>query len=59
LQILDAFTNEDISNQFGLNSGIQNFELNENGNSALTWKIKVPKCFIHYFKSGGKSRTIF
>ena len=43
LQILDAFTNEDISTQFGLNSSIQNFELNENGNSALTWKIKVPE----------------
>jgi uncharacterized protein YfaS (alpha-2-macroglobulin family) len=42
LQILDAFTNEDISSQFGLNSSIQNFDLNENGNSALTWKIKVP-----------------
>ncbi|MDQ0594923.1 uncharacterized protein YfaS (alpha-2-macroglobulin family) [Chryseobacterium ginsenosidimutans] len=42
LQILDAFTNEDISSQFGLNSGVQNFDLNENGNSALTWKIKVP-----------------
>lgn len=43
LQIIDAFTNEDISSQFGLNSGIQNFELNENGNLALTWKIKVPE----------------
>jgi uncharacterized protein YfaS (alpha-2-macroglobulin family) len=42
LQILDAFTNEDISSQFGLNSSVQNFDLNENGNSALTWKIKVP-----------------
>lgn len=42
LQILDAFTNEDISSQFGLNSSIQNFDLNENENSALTWKIKVP-----------------
>ena len=42
LQILDAFTNEDISSQFGLNSSTQNFELNENGNSALTWKVKVP-----------------
>ncbi|GAA5083634.1 alpha-2-macroglobulin family protein [Chryseobacterium ginsengisoli] len=42
LQILDAFTNEDISSKFGLNSNIQNFDLNENGNSALTWKIKVP-----------------
>ncbi|KNB60104.1 alpha-2-macroglobulin family protein [Chryseobacterium sp. Hurlbut01] len=43
LQILDAFTNEDISSKFNLNSNIQNFDLNENGNSALTWKIKVPK----------------
>lgn len=43
LQILDAFTNEDISSKFGLNSAVQNFDLNENGNSALTWKIKVPE----------------
>jgi len=43
LQILDAFTNEDISSQFGLDSNVQNFDVDENGNSALTWKIKVPK----------------
>ncbi|WP_374459141.1 alpha-2-macroglobulin [Chryseobacterium taeanense] len=43
LQILDAFTNEDISGKFGVNSGVQNFEINENGNSALTWKLKVPE----------------
>ncbi|MFL9833167.1 alpha-2-macroglobulin family protein [Chryseobacterium terrae] len=43
LQVLDAFTNEDISDKFGLNSSTQNFNLSENGNSALTWKIKVPK----------------
>ncbi|MFY1046645.1 alpha-2-macroglobulin family protein [Chryseobacterium sp. GP-SGM7] len=50
LQILDAFTNEDISEKFGLStltavSGFnkeQSFSLDENGNSALTWKIKVP-----------------
>ncbi|WP_159476227.1 alpha-2-macroglobulin family protein [Chryseobacterium sp. 18068] len=50
LQILDAFTNEDISEKFGLStltavSGYnkeQAFSVNENGNSALTWKIKVP-----------------
>ncbi|MDV7698644.1 MG2 domain-containing protein [Chryseobacterium soli] len=42
LQILDAFTNEDISSKFGLNAATQNFDLNENGNSALTWKVKVP-----------------
>lgn len=43
LQILDAFTNEDISGKFGVNSGVQSFEINENGNSALTWKLKVPE----------------
>ena len=50
LQILDAFTNEDISEKFGLStltavSGYnkeQAFSINENANSALTWKIKVP-----------------
>lgn len=50
LQILDAFTNEDISEKFGLStltaaSGYnkeQAFSLDENGNTALTWKIKVP-----------------
>ncbi|MDN5423055.1 MAG: hypothetical protein L0G07_06580, partial [Chryseobacterium sp.] len=42
LQILDAFTNENISSQFGINAGTQNFSLNEKGNSALTWKLKVP-----------------
>ncbi|ATL75908.1 hypothetical protein IQ37_13750 [Chryseobacterium piperi] len=42
LQILDAFSNEDISSKFGINSGTQNFDLNENGNSAVTWKVKVP-----------------
>ncbi|WP_407404200.1 alpha-2-macroglobulin family protein [Chryseobacterium sp.] len=42
LQILDAFTNNDITSQFGLNANSQNFNLNENGNTALTWKVKVP-----------------
>ncbi|KAB1231428.1 alpha-2-macroglobulin family protein [Chryseobacterium viscerum] len=42
LQILDAFTNENISSKFGITSGVQNFSLNENGRSALTWKLKVP-----------------
>ncbi|MCJ7932481.1 MAG: MG2 domain-containing protein [Chryseobacterium sp.] len=42
LKILDAFTNEDISSKFGVASGMQNFNLNENGNGALTWKLKVP-----------------
>lgn len=42
LQILDAFTNENISSKFGMATGAQNFDLNENGNGALTWKLKVP-----------------
>ena len=43
IQILDALTNEDISEKFRLNKSVQNFDLIENGNSALTWKIVVPK----------------
>ncbi|WP_265429353.1 alpha-2-macroglobulin family protein [Chryseobacterium sp. YIM B08800] len=50
LQILDAFTNEDISEKFELSTLTavfgynkeQAFSVNENGNSVLTWKIKVP-----------------
>ncbi len=40
LQILDAFTNEDISSKFNLNSNIQNFDLSENGNSVLNMENK-------------------
>ncbi|CAI8775860.1 alpha-2-macroglobulin family protein [Chryseobacterium sp. IT-36CA2] len=43
LQILDAFTNENISSKFGITSGVQDFSLNENGSNALTWKLKVPE----------------
>ena len=50
LQILDAFTNEDITGKFGISqltavSGYnkeQAFSLAENGNSVVNWKIKVP-----------------
>lgn len=50
LQILDAFTNEDISDKFGITtltavSGYnkeQSFSLAENGNTSATWKLKVP-----------------
>lgn len=50
LQILDAFTNEDISEKFGITqltavSGYnkeQSFSLAENGNSVVNWKVKVP-----------------
>jgi len=50
LHILDAFTNEDISDKFGISqltavSGYnkeQSFSLAENGNASATWKLKVP-----------------
>ncbi len=50
LQILDAFTNEDITDKFGISqltavSGYnkeQSFSLAENGNTSATWKLKVP-----------------
>lgn len=43
LQILDAFTNEDISEKFGIKNFPNSFELPEMGNSALAWKVLVPK----------------
>ncbi|KQS92116.1 alpha-2-macroglobulin family protein [Chryseobacterium sp. Leaf394] len=44
LQILDALTNEEITERFGLiRNNSSAFELKENGNSALAWKIVVPK----------------
>lgn len=51
LQILDAFTNEDISDRFGLSlltaiSGYnkeQAFSLDANGNAVVVWKLKVPE----------------
>ncbi|QIY82473.1 hypothetical protein HER18_02390 [Chryseobacterium sp. NEB161] len=50
LQILDAFTNEDISDKFGISqltavfgyNKEQSFSLAENGNASATWKLKVP-----------------
>lgn len=50
LQILDAFTNEDISEKFGISqltavpgyNKEQSFSLAENGNTSTTWKLKVP-----------------
>lgn len=50
LQILDAFTNEDISEKFGISqltavSGYnkeQSFSLDANGNTSAIWKLKVP-----------------
>ncbi len=51
LQILDAFTNQDISDKFGLSALTavarynkeQAFSLEANGNSVVSWKIKVPE----------------
>ncbi|WP_285268568.1 alpha-2-macroglobulin family protein [Kaistella rhinocerotis] len=42
LQILDAFTNEDISGKFSLKETQKSFELAEKGNSVVNWKLKVP-----------------
>src|SRR5690606_36184208 len=42
LQILDAFTNEDISGKFNLNEMQKAFSLAENGNAVVNWKVKVP-----------------
>ena len=42
LQILDAFTNEDISSKFNLKDTQKSFELKENGNEVVQWKVKVP-----------------
>ena len=42
LQILDAFTNNDISSKFNINETQKSFELTENGNSVVNWKLKVP-----------------
>lgn len=42
LQILDAFTNDDISGKFNLNDIQKTFNLEENGNAAVNWKLKVP-----------------
>lgn len=43
LQILDAFTNEDISAQFNLENRVQSFALQPKSSTAVSWKIKVPK----------------
>ncbi|MBS1549760.1 MAG: hypothetical protein JSS94_07845 [Bacteroidetes bacterium] len=43
LQILDAFTNEDISDKFKINEGQQSFDVKEFGNGVVAWKLKAPK----------------
>jgi hypothetical protein len=54
LQILDAFTNEDITEKFGINqlnaaAGYnveQSFTLNANGSTTVQWNVKVPNEFL-------------
>lgn len=44
LQILDAFTNQDITGKFDLiRNNSREFVLKENGNEVISWKLKVPK----------------
>ena len=43
LQILDAYTNEDISAKFKINELQQSFSVNGNGTSVVSWVVKVPK----------------
>ncbi|MGN7863328.1 alpha-2-macroglobulin family protein [Chryseobacterium sp. 22458] len=42
LQILNAETNEDISQLFGISPAVQNFDVKDTGNSVVSWKIKTP-----------------
>ena len=42
LQILDAFTNEDISAKFNLNDIQKSFNVNANGSTTVQWNVKVP-----------------
>jgi hypothetical protein len=42
LQILDAFTNEDISSKFELKDIQKSFILNVNGSTTVQWNVKVP-----------------
>lgn len=44
LQILDAFTNEDVSEKFGLkNNASQTFEINDSSNAMVQWTVKAPE----------------
>lgn len=42
LQILDAITNQDITANFKLNDTQKTFDLEPNGNTAVTWKLETP-----------------
>jgi len=43
LEILDAFTEEDISSKFQLEKATQSFSLPANSSGSAQWKIKTPK----------------
>lgn len=45
LQILDALTNEEITEHFGVSQRNQAFQLNGNASTAVKWSIKVPNQF--------------
>lgn len=43
LQILDAFTNTDITDKFGLiRDNLRNFDINANGSTTVQWNVNVP-----------------
>lgn len=42
LQILNAETNADISSLFGISGSVQDFKVQDTGNSVVSWKIKTP-----------------
>lgn len=42
LQILDAFTNDDISSKFNLNDIQKSFSVNGGGTTVVVWALKVP-----------------
>lgn len=43
LQVLDAMTNQDISDQFGIQNMILDFNLQPNSQTTASWRIKTPK----------------
>lgn len=45
LQVLDAFTNQDISSMFGEASLQHNFQVDRQASGMIQWKIKVPQQF--------------
>ena len=42
LKVLDALTNENISQKFGLTNAVQNFSLSANESTIASWRLKIP-----------------